>query len=520
MAKFSNKVIVLGVDGATLNVIRPLCEKGRLPGFAHLMKEGISGPLKSVVPTISAAAWTTFYTGMTPCKHGIHDFINKVPGEYQFKINSSLDRITKPIWAILGDAGNRVCVLGGTLTYPPDKVNGHMMAGIGSPTKKGYPLDTNYAFPESLDQEVTENVGRYRFGPILSPQFMSDKVRNAAVLKEEIIKTAEYRNRLYEYFLSKEEYDFCFFFYGETDIGSHLFWEDPEFIARVYETIDCFIVKLIAMDNVNIVLMSDHGFGDCNRLFNVDKWLETEGLINYRKMSIGQSLKKFINRFRIRLDRFTNIDWEHTQVFSSGSTAGSLFINLKGREKNGTVSQSEYDALCASLRRKLLNLFDPATGINPIDKVYFCKELFTGETSSSAPDLVFLLKEGYGIGLKSNRYIKHDDKEVFADSTYWSGDHLLEGVFMAYGEQFKKGLEVNGAEILDITPTLLYIFGLPVFREMEGRLLKEIFDDSFMLSNPVQLTNQDIREEKEDSELSAEETETMAEVLRNLGYLE
>ena len=68
------KVVFVGFDGADWRVIRPLMEKGQLPTFASLVREGATGPLESIHDSNSAVIWASIYTGMVPERHGVLDF--------------------------------------------------------------------------------------------------------------------------------------------------------------------------------------------------------------------------------------------------------------------------------------------------------------------------------------------------------------------------------------------------------------------------------------------------------------
>ena len=78
-----NKVLVIGWDGATFNLINPWIEQGHLPNTAHLMQSGAHRILNSVIPTLSPTAWTSFYTGKSPGRHGTYDFIVRAPDSYE-----------------------------------------------------------------------------------------------------------------------------------------------------------------------------------------------------------------------------------------------------------------------------------------------------------------------------------------------------------------------------------------------------------------------------------------------------
>ena len=70
----TRKVFILGLDGATFDIMEPLMEKGELPNIASIVGEGVYAYLNSTVLPHSPSAWTTFATGKNPGKHGIIGF--------------------------------------------------------------------------------------------------------------------------------------------------------------------------------------------------------------------------------------------------------------------------------------------------------------------------------------------------------------------------------------------------------------------------------------------------------------
>ncbi len=65
------RLLVIGLDGATLDAVLPLAEQGLLPFFARLLEGGSHGHLASLAPTRSGAVWTTLATGKLPYRHGV-----------------------------------------------------------------------------------------------------------------------------------------------------------------------------------------------------------------------------------------------------------------------------------------------------------------------------------------------------------------------------------------------------------------------------------------------------------------
>ena len=154
------RVMVIGLDGATFDLIRPWIEDGTMPTLQRLVKDGASGVLTTTLPPISSSAWASFSTGKNPGKHGLVDFVHPRPNSYQISIVSPQQRASKAIWNLLTDAGRRVGIVGMPVTYPPEEVNGYMISDFLTPI-----ASDDYTYPPSLAQELEQAMGGFP-GPV------------------------------------------------------------------------------------------------------------------------------------------------------------------------------------------------------------------------------------------------------------------------------------------------------------------------------------------------------------------
>src|SRR6185436_19139221 len=92
------RVLIVGLDGATFDNIRPWAEKGLLPTFKRLLDEGVHGALRSTYPPVTAPAWTSFMTGKNPGKHGLYHFIEPQPGGYDLRYTNARSRLARTVW--------------------------------------------------------------------------------------------------------------------------------------------------------------------------------------------------------------------------------------------------------------------------------------------------------------------------------------------------------------------------------------------------------------------------------------
>ena len=101
------RVLVVGLDGATFDVMKPLVAEGQLPNLGRLMDQGSHGVLRSTHPPITPSAWTSFATGKNPGSHGLFDFQRVEPDTYAFVPVPANQHGQRTLWGILSDAGRR-----------------------------------------------------------------------------------------------------------------------------------------------------------------------------------------------------------------------------------------------------------------------------------------------------------------------------------------------------------------------------------------------------------------------------
>jgi predicted AlkP superfamily phosphohydrolase/phosphomutase len=117
------RVLLIGIDGATLRVAAPLMRQGRLPNLSKIAGDGVFGPLRSVQPLLSPRIWNSIATGKSADKHGILNFARK-RDDGTLQLFLSTDRRVPALWNIASNAGLTVAVVNWWNTFPPDRIRG------------------------------------------------------------------------------------------------------------------------------------------------------------------------------------------------------------------------------------------------------------------------------------------------------------------------------------------------------------------------------------------------------------
>ncbi len=566
------KVFVLGLDGATFDVIDRMIAEGRLPAFAGMKKEGVFGRLESVPNQRSAAAWTSFQTGKKPCKHGIFEFYDIIPETYNLKFVHAGSRDGRSLWNILSGMGRKVGVINVPMTYPAERVDGFLIAGLDCPSVRS----RGFTWPRELAGELRSTLGPYMIEPGLTGAMVGGRVREAVDM---IGVELDQKMNTARHLMKTRHWDVFAVVLRSLDAVQHSFWKymdplhpdhDPleaeelgGVIDNTYSKIDCFLGELIeSLDkNTTILVMSDHGFGRKHAATGqLNQWLESQGCLACEKPGGGSSRKllgrlyrnavgltsrrmkeRLWNVFPSLRDNvqsrlcFANIDWKGTRAYSD-SLFANLRVNLKGREREGIVNPgAEYDSFVAKLVAGLGELRDSKNGEKIVSLVLLRDATYEGPHKEKAPDVLIRWREDIvisGIAIENRNRLRSPATPPIPgeDHRIISGDHHLHGIFLIRGPDLRAGVEIDGAGIIDLAPTILHGMGLPVPDDMDGCVLEAIFLPESQAGGKVRIektaTQEDQGEkgEKTDSDeneaYGSDEEAEIRKRLKSLGYVE
>ena len=201
-------------------------------------------------------------------------------------------------------------------------------------------------------------------------------------------------------------------------------------------------------------------------------------------------------------------------------------INLKGREPQGTVELEDYDQLREQIVSRLFRLVDPDTGEKVVHSVYKREELYRGRHLEKAADLIVRWSDG---GYHSVQRFGTKEESVFGDllsfhltNLEFSGCHRMDGIFAAKGKNIRNGTKIEGAQIIDVAPTILYLLGLPVPEDMDGEVLRDIFSQGYLESYPIKYckVEADASGGSAQEDYSDADSDAIRERLKALGYIE
>ena len=392
------RVIVVGIDGATFSVIRPLVAQGRLPALARLMRRGSSATLRSLTPSRSPAIWTTVATGHLPETHGIDDFTvgSGADGGRLVRVH---DRRTLAVWNIASAFGRSVDVVGWWVTWPAEPVNGRIVSDrVAHSRWESWTREAaleHLTFPPELHPQVSDLVVDPRDPPL-------DEIEALVPLRDEerreLLEAAE---------------PIPFHWPSVLKFG----WAEQ----RTYEEI---ALRLLAERQPDLALL-----------------------------------------LLIAVDPVSHTTWHyHEPERFSG-------VDPKQARRVGALLPALYEHDDRVLAR-IVELADERTVVLVVSDHGFTA---SGELPG-ATDRVEL----HGLGIERSRLL---ERPVNVGMT---GIHSLNGVLIAAGGPVLAGARFAvPPTVADVTPTILALLGLPVAKDMDGRVLTEMLDPAFLKRHPV-----------------------------------
>jgi len=502
------KVILIALDGADWKVMQPLIDKGKLSNIKQLMDKGCWGALKTFEPLESEIIWTSIATGKTLQKHGITRRLMEDPDTGMYVPPTSNQRKVKAIWNILSDNNMNVGLVNYMVTRPPEKIKGVIISGPivdlndidYYSRERSYPLFINLCPKEDFERfkilknDIFSGIDRNMF-----PMFWWD-----------VQKIDNFAAQFYQYLLKKENFNFSSLYIRGVDVTSHIFWsylfpeefevsqEDvqkyKDVINNYYIWCDTIIGSILReMDKHTIIfIVSDHGFQkrpqENSMMFTkVDYLLEICGINKIKK---GDKIAILKNE------------------------SSDMQFPKKNIKIIGELSKEEFNEVRMEAKNVLKNIKVVETGDYLFDNIKDTKDGFSFEL----PNYYIRKKREFHFMVQNEEYkimdllVKH----------FFPGDHREFGIIIVSGDSIVKNKKIDGATIFDITPTILYIMRLPVAKDMDGKVLVNIFEKSYLKSNPIRYIDTyetDKQEAIRKPIRYINDEEKIKEKMRSLGYI-
>ncbi len=440
------KLFVFGLDGVPFNFFENEL-KDKVPNIKKLIENSQYGILKSITPPITVPAWICMLSGKTPGDLGIYGFRNRKPDEYKLSVTTSYSLKTDTVLEILSKKEKKIIAIGIPPSYPPKPINGIRISCFLTPGAQ-----SEYTYPKNIKKEIEEKFGEYIF------DVRGFRTEDKEWLKKEIFKLTDQRFEIVKYFLKNKEWDLFFFIEMGTDRIHHGFWrffdknhklyekgnEYENVIPEYYGFIDKKVGEILdeLPEDTWILIVSDHGAKRLEGCIAVNELLIKEGYL---------SLKSYPDK-QMRLEP-EMIDFKNTYAYGEGGYYARVFLNVKGRDKEGKIDKNDYE----KVRRELKEIFEGLKNEEGKDmgtKAYYPEEIYP-EVKGFPPDLIVIFGDlNYrsvgSVGINKIFTLENDTGPDDANHSY-------EGIYVLKDpDNTLKGRK--DVDIYDIAETILKIF--------------------------------------------------------------
>ena len=459
----TQKVLVVGLDSAPPRLMFDVFRR-EMPTLSELIARGAHGKLASTNPPITVPAWTSMMSSKDPGQLGFYGFRNRKDHSYDGYAFANSALVHEPrLWDLLGDAGKRSIILGVPQTYPPRPLNGEMVTCFLTPSTKA-----QYTYPESLKAEVE----RVADGYVLDVDDFRTPHKEA--LLERVYTKTRKHWAVAKHLIATHEWDYFMMVEMGLDRIHHGFWSymDPEHrkfergnpfeqaIRDYYRYLDGELAALLALvprDTI-VLIVSDHGSKKMEGGICFNEWLIQQG---YLTLKDPPTTPTPIGKVAI--------DWSRTKAWGDGGYYGRCFMNVKGREPEGTIDPKDYERVRSDLIAGIEAIVDDRG--KPIGSKAYRPEDIYKTVRGVAPDLIVYFGDlnWRSVGAVGMGSIYTFENDTGPDEA----NHDWHGIFVmsrAGGSGPLRG-DLGEVSIYDVAPTLLSLYGQPVPDDMIGRSL-------------------------------------------------
>jgi predicted AlkP superfamily phosphohydrolase/phosphomutase len=528
------------LDGASFTALDYLMDSGAMPFLKRFTEAGARGELMSTPCPVTPPAWTTIMTGRSPGNHGIFDFIQVEEDcstdRLAFRLVNARDILCETIWSVASRNGRKVSSLNFPVMFQAAQFDGCMVPGFVTPRLlrtsshpkgiwdrlKGNPDIDLKAVGWDLEEgrkPLTSSLDEEEFGKWVG--YLQRKERGWGGIALDSIR--------------EMSCDLVAVVFEGVDRLQHQAWKhiDPALTPNAptpedvvaqrrcisyYGEVDRQLEALVraAGEDVQVFIVSDHGFGSTTEIFYLNTWLEREGHLNW-KGGVEDDEEGLLTAQNMR-EQFDSIDWTRTNAYARTTSANGVYIRVAKEPGDCGVRPENYMSFRAELARRLAAFTDPVDGRPVVAKIETREDAFPGVAMEEAPDLTLTLRDGGFVSILKHEQVLRRRPEV-------KGTHRPNGVLIAGGSGIQRGITIPTTSVIDVAPTVLHSLGLGVPEDLEGRVVTEVYESLTLERDPVAsaeptIMPKELEALEEVDELQPDEESMILDKLRSLGYME
>ena len=453
--KQAKRVLVIGLDCAEPNLVFNLFSS-RLQTLRTIGETGCACRLQSTDPPLTIPAWSAMMSGRDAGILGCYGIRIKRNHAYSpLSIATSNDVLAPRIWDYLSRNNRKSILLGIPQTYPIKPICGVLVAGMLAPNTQ-----SNYVYPEHLKNEIDSTAGGYEIDipdfRSISPEALLQRIRSMTVK----------RFKVFRHLITHHPWEFAMMVEIGLDRLHHCFWHywdqtHPLYselnnfknaIPEYYELLDREIAQVLAEipADTAVIIVSDHGAKAMKGGFKLNQWLINQGYLRLKRTP----------GTRMKLNP-EMVDWDKTTAWGEGGYYGRLFLNVKGREPNGTVAPANYQEMRSKIAKQLSVLKDPE-GLLMNNEILFPDQIYS-QINGIPPDMMIYFDD---LAIRSQGEVGPGPIFTLENDTGPDGaNHSKFGIFITNVPVWNSN-PPDYLKITQIAPMILDLLGEPVPLEL------------------------------------------------------
>ena len=459
MAAMNTKILILGLDCATPDIV--FDRANDFPVLRRLQDNGLWGAMRSSDPPITIPAWMVMCTGLDAARLGVYGFRHRTDYSYdKMWTATSKSFPDKKLWDYVGERGGRSVLVSIPPSYPPYPVPGELVSCFITPGP-----ENPYTYPAELKAELES-----RFGPyIFDAEFRTD---DRDLILKKTYEMTDQRFAVLDYLLTRKPWNLFMFVEIGVDRMHHTFWKYHDRAHHLYEPgnryetaiidyykhVDAKLGELLAKagDDTLVLAISDHGAKRMKGAFCINHWLVDQGLLTMKETPAKP----------VTIEKLP-VDWSRTKAWGWGGYYARIFLNVEGREPAGIVPAEDYERFRDELAAKIMAIRGP-NGEKWETKVIKPQEHWE-ELNGDYPDLMVYFDDLFwrSAGTLGHKGLYLAENDTGPDDAV----HAQEGMYILYDPRRQESKR-RDIDILDVAPTVLDRLGLPVPKEMKGKIIR------------------------------------------------
>lgn len=491
---FAPKVLLVGFDAAEYQLVEQWMREGDLPNLQLLRDRGAHGRLQSPAAMGDDAAWASFYTAVSPARHGRYFYHSILPNSYRLPFWSDSHLCAVPFWDTLSRRGKRIAVIDVPKSPLSTSINGLQVADWRVHGRDHLPC----SHPPELVREVLA-----RFGDDMTDRLGTEHTLCGHGYRQnydypafvgKLLRGIDDKLELARDLLGREPWDLFMVVFKESHCAGHKLWhlhdaahyahppegcgEEMGAMKRVYQALDAALGKLLlqAGPQTNVIVFSDLGMAGN---FTAGHLLGRILLrLEWAQSNWPGRCRLAWNRFKLALGTRllgkdgTNFERSRRRYFDviHGEQAGAVRFNVIGRDPKGLIAPgAQLQAQIEWLSTALMELEDPASGRKLVTDIVRTEHAFAGDHHDRLPDLLVVWDRSAPIfAARSSRIgtVRAPDPELR------TGGHVSDGWFVAAGPCMS-AWDTGTVSLMDLAPSVAQMLGEPL-TDVEGRPIPEL----------------------------------------------